>query len=472
MIFSSTLFLFIYLPLVLLTYYIVPLKWRNVVLFVFSLIFYGWGEPVYVFLMLFMIALDYLFGILIEKNHEHSEDPICMKRAKVWLMTSIILNIGVLFIFKYLDFVIANLQHIPAFSGLHPLGLVMPIGISFYTFQKMSYVIDVYRGDSKAQKNYIKFGTYVTMFPQLIAGPIVKYKDVDRQLSERGHSTDQFVDGITIFVIGLAKKVLLANSIGTLWDTYHAAGIEQMSVAGAWLAAIAFSFQIYFDFSGYSDMAIGLGRMFGFEFMKNFNYPYIADSITDFWRRWHISLSTWFKEYLYIPLGGNRKGKWRNLLNLLIVWTVTGIWHGAAWNFLLWGLYYAILLILEKVWLLKAMERWPRWCRHLYTLVIVVAGWAIFACDSLGECLNLLGRMFGLGGAALLQGSDLYYLMSYAVILIILCVASVPFVANCFQKLQAKFRSILMPILILLGLVLTTAVIVDSTYNPFLYFRF
>lgn len=472
MVFSSTLFLFIYLPVVLLVYYIAPLKWRNVILFVCSLLFYGWGEPVYVFLMIFMIALDYVFGMLIEKNQLHSESDLCRRRAKGWLITSILLNLGVLFLFKYLDFVIQNLSQIPIFSGLHPLGLVMPIGISFYTFQKMSYCIDVYRRDSHAQKDYIRFGAYVTMFPQLIAGPIVKYKDVEEQLSDREHTTDRFADGVTIFVIGLAKKVLLANSIGVLWDTYKAAGFEALSVGGAWLAAIAFSFQIYFDFSGYSDMAVGLGRMFGFEFMKNFNYPYIADSITDFWRRWHISLSTWFKEYLYIPLGGNRKGKWRNVLNLLIVWTVTGIWHGAAWNFLLWGLYYAVLLIIEKLWLLKWMEHWPKWCRHLYTLLIVVAGWAIFACDSLKECLVLLGKMFGIGAAAVWMGIDFYYLRSYGLTLFILTAASVPLGGCLYHRLGNQVRSILTPILLLIGLLLVTAVVVDSTYNPFLYFRF
>ncbi len=472
MVFSSTLFLFLYLPIVLAVYYIVPLRWRNVVLFAFSLVFYGWGEPVYVFLMVFMVALDYGFGRLIEKNHAHPEDSVCRKRAKVWLITSIVINLGVLFLFKYLDFVLANLQQIPAFSGLHTLGLVMPIGISFYTFQKMSYVIDVYRGDSGAQKNYVRFGTYVTMFPQLIAGPIVKYKDVDTQLSTREHTAQKFADGVELFVIGLAKKVLLANSIGVLWDTYQAAGIENMSVVGAWLAAIAFSFQIYFDFSGYSDMAVGLGRMFGFEFMKNFNYPYIADSVTDFWRRWHISLSTWFREYLYIPLGGNRRGKWRNVLNLLIVWTITGLWHGAAWNFLLWGLYYAVLLIVEKLWLYRKLERWPRWCRHLYTLVIVVCGWAIFANDSLTGCRLMLGRMWGIGAEALLCETDLYYLLSYLVIFLLAGAASLPCAATLLRRLPERLRRVLYPLLLLCGLVLATAVIVDSTYNPFLYFRF
>lgn len=472
MVFSSTLFLFVYLPVVLLIYYIAPLKWRNVILFVFSLFFYGWGEPVYVFLMVFMIMLDYFFGRLIEKNRTNPDHAVGMKHARVWLVTSIVINIGILFLFKYLDFVIENLKQIPGLSGLHPLGLVMPIGISFYTFQKMSYIIDVYRGDSHAQKNYIKFGTYVTMFPQLIAGPIIKYKDVDQQLSKRGHTTDRFADGVTIFVIGLAKKVLLANSIGVLWDTYKAVGIENLSVTGAWMAALAFSFQIYFDFSGYSDMAVGLGRMFGFEFMKNFNYPYIADSITDFWRRWHISLSTWFKEYLYIPLGGNRKGKWRNILNLLIVWAVTGIWHGAAWNFLLWGLYYAVLLILEKLWLLKRMEKWPHIFRHIYTLILVVIGWAIFACDSLKMCMTMISRMFGFGGNGMIQTQDVYYLVSYALILLILCISSAPVMVNLYRKLSVNVQQILTPVLLLLGLILSTAVIVDSTYNPFLYFRF
>ena len=324
MVFSSILFMFIYLPVVLALYYLSPLKWRCIVLFVVNLIFYGWGEPIYVSLMIFSTVVDYVHGMLVEKYRAND------KLARKIVLSSVLINLGLLFFFKYIDFFIANLALIPAFSSLKPLGVSLPIGISFYTFQTMSYTIDVYRNDAPVQKNIIKFGDYVSLFPQLIAGPIVRYKDVAEQLNEREHSVDKFASGVRRFIVGLAKKVLLANNIGMLWDVYKVMPAEELTTLGAWLGIIAFSFQIYFDFSGYSDMAIGLGRMIGFEFLENFNYPYISKSITEFWRRWHISLGTWFREYVYIPLGGNRKGTLRTFLNIFIVWAITGFWHGAS----------------------------------------------------------------------------------------------------------------------------------------------
>lgn len=465
MVFSSIPFLFAFLPAVLLIYYLVPLKWRNFVLLVFSLLFYGWGEPIYVFVMIGSIAMDYFFGIMIEK---HRGDR---RKARTFLALSVLLNLLIFFFFKYLDFCIENLRLIPGLQNLRPLGITLPIGISFYTFQKMSYVIDVYRGDGRVQKNIVNFGTYISMFPQLIAGPIVKYKDIDTQLSSRTHSGARFSEGVSIFVVGLCKKVLLANGIGALWDASIAQGAANLTTAGAWIGVVAYAFQIYFDFSGYSDMAIGLGHMFGFTFLRNFEYPYISRSITEFWRRWHISLSTWFREYLYIPLGGNRVGVSRWIFNLLVVWMVTGLWHGAAWNFLLWGLYYAVLLILEKLFLLRLLERLPRVFRHIYALLAVLVGWAIFACTSLKECVALLASLFG-GGAGLWCATDAYYLRSYLPMLLVLAFASLPVATRWFTRLPERRRHVLTPILVLAGLFLCVVTIVDSSYNPFLYFRF
>lgn len=464
MVFSSLVFIFVYLVAVLAIYYITPLRFRNVFLLIINLIFYGWGEPVYVFLMLLSITVSYVFGLLVAKHRE--DEP----RAKRYLAASVVIHLSLLFFFKYFDFLITNLALIPVFSGLKPIGLALPIGISFYTFQSMSYVIDVYRRDTEAQPSFAAFGTYVSLYPQLIAGPIVRYKDVDDQMVEREHSIAKFSSGVQRFVIGLCKKVLLANSIGSLWDAYAAAG--ELSVMGAWLGALAFAFQIYFDFAGYSDMAIGLGRMLGFEFLENFNYPYISRSITEFWRRWHISLGTWFREYVYIPLGGNRCSKFRNYLNIFIVWMLTGIWHGAAWNFLIWGLYYALLLIAEKLFLLKALKKLPAPITHIYTLFFVMLGWAIFANEGLGLVVAQLAAMFGLGGAPLFVPADIYYLTNYAPVLILCAVASVPLAAGLMKKLPDNLRAVAVPLLIAAGLLLSTAYLVDATYNPFLYFRF
>ena len=463
MVFSSLMFLFVYLPIVLAVYYLVPLKWRNPVLFLASLLFYGWGEPVYLSVMIASIAVNYGFGLLVERFR--AED----KKARLVVLSSVLFNLALLFFFKYFDFVIENLCRIGPFSSLRPLGLELPIGISFYTFQTMSYTIDFYRGEARPQKNFITFGTFVTLFPQLIAGPILQYRDLDDQLRERTSSVAKFAAGVQIFIIGLAKKVLLANSIGALWDVYSAAA---PSCLGAWLGVIAFSFQIYFDFSGYSDMAVGLGRMLGFEFMRNFNYPYISRSITEFWRRWHISLGAWFRNYLYIPLGGNRKGRARWLINILIVWAATGFWHGASWNFLLWGLYFALILMLEKLFLLRLLEKTPRPLQHIYALFFIVVGWALFGLEDIGACGRYLSAMFGLNGTPLYTAQDGYYLMSYARLFPILILACTPLGAHLWHKIGEKPRSVLTLILCLIALVLSTAYLVDSTYNPFLYFRF
>lgn len=466
MVFSSLLFIFIYLPLVLAIYYVTPLKYRNLLLLAVNLIFYGWGEPIYILVMVFSIFIDYFHGLLIEKYRARD------KLARTFLISSIVCNLGLLLFFKYYDFIVTNLALIPGFPAPPPLGISLPIGISFYTFQTMSYTIDVYRQNVTAQRDLVRFGTFVTLFPQLIAGPIVKYIDVADQLEERSYSKEQFTSGILCFMVGLAKKVLLANNIGLLWDTYAAMAPGELSVAGAWLGAIAYTFQIYFDFSGYSDMAIGLGRMLGFEFKINFHYPYIAQSITDFWRRWHISLSSWFREYVYIPLGGNRVGKAKLYRNIFIVWLLTGIWHGASWNFLCWGLYFALLLMLEKAFLLKALAKIPHFFRHCYALILVIISWVIFALTDMGQAVSYLQTMFGLNGAPFIDGNALYYLRNYGPSLLIMAIAATPLFHQLWQKQPLLRQQRLAPLLTLLGLILATAYLVSASYNPFLYFRF
>ena len=354
MVFSSLLFLFLYLPVVLLIYYVTPLRWRNGVLLVFNLIFYGWGEPVYIVIMFLSTVIDYTHGILVGRCKRRGDD----RGVRLAVCSSVVFNLALLFFFKYWDFVAGSLAAI-GLPLMPILGLSLPIGISFYTFQTMSYTIDVYRGDAPVQRNLINFGTFVTLFPQLIAGPIIKYKELGDQIDHRDYPVERFASGIQTFAVGLGKKVLLANNLGQLWDAYKALPAAELTTAGAWLGVIAFSLQIYFDFSGYSDMAVGLGRMLGFEFTRNFDYPYISRSVTEFWRRWHISLGSWFREYVYIPMGGNRVSRPRLCFNLLVVWGATGIWHGASWNFLLWGLYFGVLLIVEKLWLGRRIERWP-----------------------------------------------------------------------------------------------------------------
>lgn len=466
MVFSSTIFLCVYLPLVLLGYYICPKKGKNLFLLIVSLIFYAWGEPKYVFLMIFSILVNYVFGLLMDKHRENK------KRLKLLLVISVIIDLGLLSVFKYTDFIITNINSVFD-TGFDLLNIALPIGISFYTFQAMSYTIDVYRDDVRVQRNLIDFGMYITMFPQLIAGPIVRYTDVQDQLAERNVTTADFSEGIMRFVVGLGKKVLLANQMGAVWTQIYALGGD-ISALMAWTGAAAYTFQIYFDFSGYSDMAIGLGRMFGFKFPENFRYPYESVSITDFWRRWHITLSTWFKEYLYIPLGGNRRGLARQALNLLIVWTLTGFWHGAGWNFVMWGLYYFAILFIEKLFLLKALDKLPRLFRHAYALLLIVIGWVIFASDDVSVMLPYLGSMFGANGA--LGGMDVYTLLTRAALMVICCVASTELPRRLFVtaagKMNEKAAFTVKSVLTLALLALSVVFLIGDSYNPFLYFRF
>lgn len=466
MVFSSTIFLCVYLPLVLLGYYICPKKGRNLFLLIVSLVFYAWGEPKYVFLMIFSILVNYIFGRLMDKNRGRQ------KRMKLLLVLSVVIDLGLLSVFKYTDFVITNINAIFG-SSFDLLNIALPIGISFYTFQAMSYTIDVYRDDVRVQKNLIDFGMYITMFPQLIAGPIVRYADVQDQLADRSVTTADFSEGVMRFVVGLGKKVLLANQMGAVWSDIYALGGD-VSALMAWTGAIAYTFQIYFDFSGYSDMAIGLGRMFGFKFPENFRYPYQSVSITDFWRRWHITLSTWFKEYLYIPLGGNRRGLARQALNLLIVWSLTGFWHGAGWNFVMWGLYYFVILFIEKLFLLKALDKLPKFFRHVYALVLIIIGWVIFASDDVSVLLPYLGSMFGANGA--IGGMDVYTLLTKAVLLIICCVASTELPKKLFLSaagaMNEKAAFTLKSVLTIALLALSMILLIGDSYNPFLYFRF
>ena len=466
MVFSSTIFLCVYLPLVLLGYYICPKKGRNLFLLIVSLVFYAWGEPKYVFLMIFSILVNYIFGRLMDKNRGRQ------KRMKLLLVLSVVIDLGLLSVFKYTDFIITNVNAIFG-SSFDLLKIALPIGISFYTFQAMSYTIDVYRDDVRVQKNLIDFGMYITMFPQLIAGPIVRYADVQDQLAERSVTTADFSEGIMRFVVGLGKKVLLANQMGAVWSEIYALGGD-VSALMAWTGAIAYTFQIYFDFSGYSDMAIGLGRMFGFKFPENFRYPYQSVSITDFWRRWHITLSTWFKEYLYIPLGGNRCGLARQALNLLIVWSLTGFWHGAGWNFVMWGLYYFVILFIEKLFLLKALDKLPKFFRHVYALLLIVIGWVIFASDDVGVLLPYLGSMFGANGAV--GGMDVYTLFTKAVLLIICCIASTELPKKLFLSatgaMNEKAAFTLKSVMTIALLALSMILLIGDSYNPFLYFRF
>lgn len=466
MVFSSLEFIFVFLASVLAVYYLVPPKARNIVLLLFSLVFYGWGEPVYVFLMIATITVDYICGYIIGRDLDSKP-----KRAKVTLIVSIVINLALLGVFKYYDFFAGTLNSLLGRGVFPTLGLTLPIGISFYTFQALSYVIDVYRRDARVQKNIAAFGTYVTLFPQLIAGPIVRYADVDDQLRERTHSLTLFASGCRTFICGLAKKILLANAAGAMWNSLSAAA--EPDALGAWLAIVFYTFQIYFDFSGYSDMAIGLGKMFGFSFRENFYYPYVSESITEFWRRWHISLSTWFREYVYIPLGGNRKGVGRTYFNLFCVWLLTGLWHGASWNFVLWGLYYFALLVIEKTFLLRLLERAPKFPRHIYSMAAVIFGWLLFVIEDVSSIGAYLSRMFGGTGVFATQ-ITVYELVRNLVFLAILILASTPAPKKLWYKLYSKGTPwrIVQSVVCAIAFVLCIAYLVDSSYNPFLYFRF
>ncbi len=464
MVFSSLVFLFAYLPITLAIYYLAPLRWRNAVLLVFNLLFYGWGEPVYIVIMFASIAIDYTHGMLVTraKNRGH------IRAAKAAVVSSVVFNLALLLFFKYYDFFAANLNAIGV-DFVKPLGIALPIGISFYTFQTMSYTIDVYRGDAKVQRNILSFGMFVTLFPQLIAGPIIKYKELADQIDSRDHTVDRFASGISTFCAGLAKKVLIANNVGALWDSVLASDLTTLGAPMAWLGIIAFALQIYFDFSGYSDMAIGLGRMFGFEFPQNFNYPYVSKSITEFWRRWHISLGSFFRDYIYIPLGGSRKGLPKQYRNILVVWALTGFWHGASWNFLCWGLYFAVILMLEKTFLLKLLDRAPNWVGHVYALLLILVGWVLFAVEDFGQMGLYLKAMFGFGGS---PASFVYYLASYAPIIALGIVGSTPLVKKLWLRLGDRPRAYGAIVLAAFALVISTAYLVNSSYNPFLYFRF
>ena len=465
MVFSTPLFLFFFLPVTLAIYYLVPVRWRNAVLLLASLLFYFWGERLYTVIMLLSTVVDYTHGMLVERFKRAGK----LKKARLAVASSMIFNLSILFFFKYWDLLAGTLQGL-GLRFVPVLGVHLPIGISFYTFQTMSYTVDVYRGDAKLQRNPISFGAFVTLFPQLIAGPIIKYKELGSQLDERSCTVERFAAGVERFTVGLAKKLLLANNFGALWDFFKAA--PTLSVGGAWLGVLAFSLQIYFDFSGYSDMAIGLGRMLGFEFPENFRYPYIARSVTEFWRRWHISLSTWFREYLYIPLGGNRCSRAKWVRNLFLVWAATGFWHGASWNYLLWGLYYFVWLLLEKLVLGKLLDRLPGFLRRCYVALILLLGWAIFALEDFSRLRAYLGAMFGLGGTALWSGVTGYELLNYLPMLLVGLLGATPLAAECFRRLPAGWQRLLRPALLLAGLLLCTAYLVAGTYNPFLYFRF
>ncbi len=475
MVFSSLLFLFRFLPIVLLLYFIAPGNLKNLVLFLMSLLFYAWGEPVYVVLMIFSTVVDYTHGMLVHRFKESGK----ISAAKWIVFSSAVINLALLGFFKYSNFLIDNINQIFG-SGIENLDLSLPIGISFYTFQTMSYTIDVYRGDAKVQKNIISFGAYVALFPQLIAGPIVQYKTIDEQLNSRIITLEGFAAGIRRFVIGLGKKVLLANNIGILWDGIYAGTMagDEVSVLMAWIGAAAFAFQIYFDFSGYSDMAIGLGLMFGFKFNENFDYPYESKSITEFWRRWHISLGTWFREYVYIPLGGNRKGKLFQLRNIFVVWMLTGIWHGASWNFMMWGIYFGIILIIEKFWLMKYLEKLPGFVRSVYTMFLVLISWMLFAFESLAAGTGYIGIMFGINAAGFADDKALYTLISYGIIFLMLIVGSTQLPKKIATKVWEKLgdesvsMTIISNVVLVVILMVSIAFIVDASYNPFLYFRF
>ena len=467
MVFSSIPFLYVFLPVVLLIYFLCPMSRKNLVLMVSGFLFYAWGEPVYVLLMLFSTLLDYTAGRVMER---YRENPKIRKAA---LLTSVIINLSLLAVFKYSSFLVENINALFGISLFNP-DLPLPIGISFYTFQSMSYTIDLYRGDTKMQKSYINYAAYVSMFPQLVAGPIVRYDDVAAELENRTITLDKIGEGAFLFAQGLAKKVLLANNIGILWTN-----VKEMATAGsvpavtAWLGILAFTFQIYFDFSGYSDMARGMGRMLGFDFPDNFRYPYMSKSITDFWRRWHMTLGSWFRSYVYIPLGGNRKGTARTIRNLLITWMLTGLWHGASWNFLLWGLYFGVLLIIEKFFLGKYLEKLPGWLQQTYSFLLVVFGWVLFEMETPALIGGFFGSMVGFGGFA--DKYSVYLLASYGLLMVLCMIASNNWVPRLVEMAGKKFPRVVSgckPVYIVLALVFGTAFLVNSTYNPFLYLRF
>ena len=465
MLFTSISFLYYFLPALIIIYFITPKKYKNIILLIASLLFYFYGEPKYVFLMIAEIIIAYIGAILIDKYKNQSKNI---------LIITLFIHVLLLIIFKYTDFIIQTINDISN-ANIKLLNIALPIGISFYTFQIISYIIDVYNGKVNVQKNIIKLATYVSLFPQLVAGPIVRYQTVEKELDNRTHSFNNFAYGIRRFSIGLAKKVLIANALGELCS--KASATSEKTIVFFWIFGISYMLQLYFDFSAYSDMAIGLGRIFGFHFPENFNYPYISKSITEFWRRWHISLSTWFKDYIYIPLGGNRDGKYKQIRNILIVWLLTGIWHGANWTFLIWGLLFGIILIIEKIFLNKFMEKLPSFIRRIYVLFIVMILFIIFNSDNMSVALTNIKGLFGMNGEAFVNDYTLHYLKSYLPVLIIALLGSTPFIKILIDKLRKNkyvnnIINILEPILIVVILVVVTSYLIDNSYNPFLYFRF
>lgn len=478
MVFSSLVFLFVFLPIVLIAYFIVPKFFKNFILLIASLFFYAWGEPIYVFLMIFSILINYTLGLVV---HFNEKNP----RTKKWvLVLSVIANIAILSYYKYSSFFIENINNLFNLDIVHEQ-LPLPIGISFFTFQAMSYVIDVYRNDAKVQKNLFDLALYITMFPQLVAGPIVRYNTIAEQIKSRIHNIDLFAEGVRIFIIGMSKKVLLANPLGEIADTIFAISPTNMSVSTAWIGILAYTLQIYFDFSGYSDMAIGLGKMFGFEFLPNFNYPYISRNISEFWRRWHISLSTWFRDYVYIPLGGNRKGPWKTYRNLLIVWTITGFWHGASWTFMAWGFYYGLIISIERLGWSKILDRAWRPVQHLYVLLIVMIGWVFFRADNFSYSFEFIQTMFGANGTGAIDNTALLYLHDKTYLFVLAAFFSLPIYPWIIKKLNflqshsdgwgkiiTPIRYSIGPLLYMALLIVVTMFLVNSTYNPFIYFRF
>ena len=473
MVFSSLLFLFRFLPVVLVLYFAVPRRWKNLILLLVSLVFYAWGEPVYVLLMAVSIMVTWLGGLLVDRFKNAGKS----RAAKASLIVSVGIGLGFLIFFKYTGFLLRTVSSLSGWRGTIP-AIALPIGISFYTFQTISYIIDVYRGNAGVQKNIISYGAYVTMFPQLIAGPIVQYRTIDAQLRSRRETAEEFAEGVNRFIVGLGKKVLLANNAGALWDgvrTLEAAGIPMVD---AWIGLAAFTFQIYFDFSGYSDMAIGLGHMFGFRFLENFDYPYQSRSVTEFWRRWHISLGTWFREYVYIPLGGNRKGTAALIRNTMIVWLLTGIWHGADWNFLIWGLYYGVILLIEKLLLKNVLGELPAALSHLYCMLLVMLGWLIFSAADITNPTGYFLALFGLAGNGLADRGSLYLLSTNAVLLILLIIGSTDLPKRAAQRVLRRVSDndavcIVLRCVFYAGIFLiSVAYLVDASYNPFLYFRF
>ena len=467
MLFSSISFLYYFLAAVLIIYFAVPFKFKNFVLFIASFGFYFYGEPVYTLLMLATTLSSYIHGLLIDRFRG-------TRWSRVFLWTSVVTSVGVLGFFKYSDFFIRNVNSIFN-SDISLLGIALPIGISFYTFQTMSYTIDVYRGQAKVQKNFIRLATYVALFPQLIAGPIVRYTTVEEELSSRKHSFENFSYGVTRFVIGLSKKVLIADTLGALATSLHSS--SEASVLGYWGYAVAIALQLYFDFSGYSDMAIGLGRIFGFHFLENFNYPFISKSIAEFWRRWHMSLGTWFRDYVYIPLGGNRVSMPKWIFNTLVVWFLTGFWHGADWTFILWGLYFAIFLMLEKFFLKSFFEKLPKVLSHVYVTIVILVSFALFSGNGVSGSFADIGGMFGAGGIPFITKETAYYLSGYALVLVLAIIGATPLVKTSILKLKENARAnavinILEPIFIVVMLTIVTAYFVDGSFSPFLYFRF